>query len=77
MKSVKTDDFLVEAWKQQLDAGMRLMELQVELTRASALQWAAYWSGLYAVAAPQASSRAGRASAAPLVPAKVRKKRAP
>ena len=45
MKNVKTDGLLLEAWKQQIDAGRRLMELQAELTCASAQTWAAYWRG--------------------------------
>ena len=59
MKNVKTDGLLLEAWKQQIDAGRRLMELQAELTCltcASAQKWAAYWRGLYV--APRVSARA-------------------
>jgi hypothetical protein len=76
VKNVKTDDLLLEAWKQQIDAGRRLMELQAELTCASAQKWAAYWRGLCAGAVPRASSQATGASTAPAALVKARKKRA-
>jgi hypothetical protein len=31
VKNVKTGDLLLAAWKQQIDAGRRLMELQAEI----------------------------------------------
>ena len=62
MKNVKTDGLLLEAWKQQIDAGRRLMELQAELTCASAQKWAAYWRGFYVAPRVSAKARKKRAS---------------
>jgi len=53
--TAKSEDFLLQAWKEQIDLGLRLVEtiidgaisLQSDWTRANAERCAAYWRALY------------------------------
>ena len=72
--TVKPEDFLLQAWKQQVDLGLRLVEtivdatslaqlvkLQSDWTRANAEKCAAYWRELYEVVARSQANVANRA----------------
>jgi hypothetical protein len=78
--TAKPEDFLLQAWKQQLDLGLRLVETMVDgaiklrevqikaagdWTRANAEKCAAYWRELYEVAASSQAKVASRTKAHP------------
>ena len=78
--TAKPEDFLLQAWKQQLDLGLRLIETIVDgaiklrevqikaasdLTRANAEKCAAYWRELYEVAARSQAKVASRTEVHP------------
>lgn len=71
--TAKPEHFLLQAWKQQLDLGLRLagtivggaIKLQSDWTRANAAKCAAYWRELHEVAARGQANVAGRTEVHP------------